>query len=82
MPIWPLAIFRGLRKQREAKVIAALDAHGEMSGFSLHDRSGVPIHALYPILDRLEQDGRVTSRWGEATPERGGRRPRLYCLSR
>jgi DNA-binding PadR family transcriptional regulator len=82
--MWPFSIFRKLRKRRErreAMVLGTLVAYGELSGFQLHDRSGVPIHVLYPTLDRLEREGRVTSRWGEATPERGGHRPRLYSLA-
>ena len=34
--------------------------------------------ALYTCLDRLEAKGFVESQWGEATPERGGRRKRFY----
>ena len=36
--------------------------------------------ALYTALDRLERRGFVSSRLGEPTPERGGRRKRLYTL--
>lgn len=36
--------------------------------------------AIYTTLDRMEKKGFVVSRWGEATPERGGRRKRLYDL--
>lgn len=36
--------------------------------------------ALYTALDRLEQRGFVTSRLGDPTPERGGRRKRLYTM--
>jgi PadR family transcriptional regulator, regulatory protein PadR len=36
--------------------------------------------ALYTALDRLEKRGFVTSRLGEPTPERGGKRKRLYTL--
>jgi PadR family transcriptional regulator PadR len=36
--------------------------------------------AIYTALDRLEQRGFVSSRWGEKTPERGGKRKRYYRL--
>jgi PadR family transcriptional regulator, regulatory protein PadR len=37
--------------------------------------------ALYNTLDRLEEKGMVSSRLGEATPQRGGRPKRLYTVS-
>lgn len=36
--------------------------------------------AVYTTLDRLRARGFVSSRWGEPTPERGGRRKRFYRL--
>src|SRR5579862_7526534 len=36
--------------------------------------------AIYTALDRLERRGFVSSRWGEPTPERGGKRKRHYHL--
>jgi PadR family transcriptional regulator PadR len=36
--------------------------------------------AIYTALDRLETRGFVTSRWGDPTPERGGKRKRYYRL--
>jgi len=38
--------------------------------------------AIYIALKRLEAKGLVTSRVGEATPERGGRSKRLFKLTR
>jgi hypothetical protein len=35
---------------------------------------------MYVSLYRLEASGRLTSRWGEATAERGWRRPRIYKI--
>lgn len=37
--------------------------------------------ALYSTLDRLEQKKYVKSRVGEPTPERGGRRKRLFEIT-
>jgi DNA-binding PadR family transcriptional regulator len=36
--------------------------------------------ALYTALDRLDTRGFVTSRLGDPTPERGGKRKRLYTI--
>lgn len=37
--------------------------------------------ALYTVLGRLEEKGFVESEMGEATPERGGKRKRLYRVN-
>jgi len=37
--------------------------------------------ALYNTLDRLEEKGMLSSRLGEATPQRGGRPKRLYKVT-
>jgi PadR family transcriptional regulator, regulatory protein PadR len=36
--------------------------------------------ALYTALDRLETRGFLTSRLGDSTPERGGKRKRMYTI--
>jgi DNA-binding PadR family transcriptional regulator len=36
--------------------------------------------AVFTTLERLESRGLVTSRYGDPTPERGGRRKRYYRL--
>jgi len=36
--------------------------------------------AIYTALSRLEDRGYVTSEFGEPTPERGGKRKRLYRM--
>lgn len=36
---------------------------------------------VYTTLARLEEKGFVTSRLGDPTPERGGRRKKLYAVS-
>lgn len=59
------------------------------------DAYGVPIHAeirkrtgrdpslaaVYKTLERLERKGFLTTRVGEPTPERGGRRKQYYAVS-
>ena len=37
--------------------------------------------SVYAILERLESKGLVTSRIGEATPQRGGRAKRYFTLT-
>lgn len=43
-------------------------------------RRHVSIGAIYTTLERLEQKGLISSRMGEATPERGGRAKRYYKI--
>jgi len=71
----------------EQKILFALirlgpDVHGVALRRHLEERDGRAISpgALYTALDRLEQRGFVTSRLGEPTPQRGGKRKRLYTL--
>lgn len=40
----------------------------------------ISIGALYTCLERMQKKGFVSSKWGEATPERGGRRKRLFQI--
>jgi DNA-binding PadR family transcriptional regulator len=58
------------------------DAYGLALRREVEERTGreVSSGALYTALKRLEQRGLVSSRVGEPTPERGGRRKRHYCL--
>jgi PadR family transcriptional regulator PadR len=59
------------------------DAYGVMIQERIQQRTGrdVSVGALYTALDRLEKKGFVSSRWGEATSERGGRRKRYYTIN-
>lgn len=40
----------------------------------------ISLGALYTALERLERRGFLSSRWGEPTKERGGRRKRYFRL--
>jgi len=71
----------------EQKILFALmrlgpGVHGVAIRNHLEESAGRPVSpgALYTALDRLETRGFVTSRLGEPTPERGGKRKRLYRL--
>ena len=58
------------------------DAYGVPIRLEIEERTGRTISAgaLYTALDRLERRGFVASRLGDPTPERGGKRKRLYTL--
>jgi PadR family transcriptional regulator, regulatory protein PadR len=58
------------------------DAYGAAIRQELQGRAGRDVSpgAIFTTLERLEARGLVTSRYGEPTPERGGRRKRFYRL--
>jgi PadR family transcriptional regulator PadR len=58
------------------------DAYGASLRREIEARTGRTISAgaMYTALDRLETRGFVSSHLGEPTPERGGKRKRLYTL--
>ena len=58
------------------------DAYGASIRTEIEKRTGRTISAgaLYTALDRMEKRGLVVSRLGDPTPERGGKRKRLYTL--
>ena len=58
------------------------DAYGVTIRQEIEKRTGrnVSSGAIYTALERMETRGYVTSRMGEPTPERGGRRKKYYTL--
>ena len=56
------------------------DAEGEVWGLLVSQESGRPTGTVYPILDRLERERYVCSRW-ETDVDRPGPRRRLYSLT-
>jgi len=58
------------------------DAYGVTIRQEIEKRTGrnVSSGAIYTALERMEVRGYVTSRMGEPTPERGGRRKKYYTL--
>jgi len=42
-------------------------------------RRRIALGAVYAALDRLQRNGYLTSELGEATPQRGGRRKRMFA---
>jgi DNA-binding PadR family transcriptional regulator len=55
-------------------------AQSEIWGLLLSSRTGRPTGTVYPILERLERERFVQSRW-EADDDRPGPRRRLYALT-
>ena len=71
----------------EQQILLALmhlgaDAYGLTIREEIEARTGRPVSAgaLYTALDRLEKRGLVASRLGDPTPQRGGKRKRLYTV--
>ena len=58
------------------------DAYGAAVRQELQERAGRDVSpgAVFTTLERLEERGLVASRYGDPTPERGGRRKRYYRL--
>jgi len=56
------------------------EAEAEVWGLLIAARSGRPTGTVYPLLERLEREGFVRSRW-EADGARSGARRRLYTLT-
>ena len=58
------------------------DAYGVPIRLEIERRTGrsLTVGALYRTLDRLEAKGCVSSRFGEPTPERGGRSKRYFTV--
>lgn len=62
-------------------VLAALIEHGEPCwGLAVIKASGRPAGSVYPILERLEKAGWISSNWEENTSRPGPRR-RYYELT-
>jgi PadR family transcriptional regulator PadR len=59
------------------------EAYGTTIGDELRERAerDASPGAIFTTLERLEARGLVSSRYGEPTAERGGRRKRFYRLS-
>ncbi len=56
------------------------EGHGAAIALELEERAGrrVAPGALYTVLDRLQEKGYVEAWIGDTTPERGGRRRKVY----
>ncbi|MDQ3069065.1 MAG: PadR family transcriptional regulator [Acidobacteriota bacterium] len=80
MPESPIGEFEQL------VMLALLRVGDEAYGVPIHAelstraRRAVNLAAVYKTLERLEAKGYVSSRVGEPTPERGGRRRKYFTL--
>lgn len=59
------------------------DAYGVSVAQAYKEKTGqaISIPAIHTVLRRLEEKGFLTSTYSEATPERGGRKKRLYQVT-
>ena len=59
------------------------EAYGVPISEAIEESTGreVALGSVYAALERLEQKGLVASRWGDPTPERGGRAKRHFRVS-
>jgi PadR family transcriptional regulator, regulatory protein PadR len=59
------------------------DAYGVPISREIEERSGreVALGSVYATLERLEEKGFATSRFGDSTPERGGRAKRYFHIT-
>jgi len=59
------------------------DAYGVPIAREIEDTGGrtVLLGAIYTALDRLEENGLVSSSMGDPTPERGGRAKRFFKVT-
>ena len=59
------------------------EVHGAMVSLELEENLGRRVNpgALYTVLDRLSEKGLVEAWIGDSTPERGGRRRKVYRLT-
>lgn len=79
---WGESRSRQRRVAQEQRILDLLQASGEMSGYELGKAAEIGSGSLYPSLMEMERDGRIVSRWGIATAERGWHRPRLYRINK
>jgi PadR family transcriptional regulator, regulatory protein PadR len=83
-----LAVEKPLGDLEQAVLVAVVALGGKAYGVSVQSevkaRTGRDLStgAIYSVLARLEEKGLVESQLGEPTPERGGRRKRMYRTSR
>lgn len=74
----------GLGYLEETILLLIMVMDGEAYGFSVseaykkHTGKSISISAVHTVLSRLEEKGLVKSQMGGATPERGGRRKRIF----
>lgn len=65
--------------QTKRVLLAFLDLQGEETyGFALSRATGLKAGTLYPVLQRLLDEGWITARWEEIDESTEGRRRRRY----
>jgi PadR family transcriptional regulator PadR len=75
---------KNLGHLEEVILLLVLIMDGEAYGLSVresyqkHMGKSISISAVHSVLSRLEKKGLISSEMGGATPERGGRRKRIF----
>lgn len=79
---------KGLLGELEQLVLLAVlqlegEAYGPAVMEAIRARTGIALArgTVYVTLDRLERKGYLSSRFGQPTPERGGKARRLFALT-
>jgi DNA-binding PadR family transcriptional regulator len=79
---------RGYLTDFELMILLAIlrigdEAYGVPIARELEETAGrsVLLGAIYAALDRLEDNGLVTSTYGDPTPERGGKAKRFFTVT-
>ncbi len=79
---------KGLLGELEQLVMLAVmqrqgEAHAPAIRDTIDDRTGIELArgTVYVTLDRLERKGYLESRFGDPTPERGGKAKRLFRIT-
>lgn len=71
-----LILLHVLNLDNRAYAVSIAEEYKKSSG------NGISIPAIHTVLKRLEKKGFVSSAFGGASAERGGRRKRLYKITR
>ena len=73
----------GLKEIQVLQILLGRDKYGLEIIKAMKEATGrkMSLGGLYTIMHRLDKKGYVKSRWGEATPERGGNRKKYYKLT-
>ena len=61
---------------KEAYAVSVAEAHRDQMGKT------ISIPAVHTVLSRLEEKGLLTSALGDASPVRGGKRKRIYHVTK
>jgi PadR family transcriptional regulator PadR len=78
---WKSQLRKGAAELAVLAMLAKRDQSGIglLDGFAAHREIGLSDGTIYPLLNRLEREGRIKGRWD--TPKGGGRAEKTYALT-